>query len=150
MNIRVFAVAATLLASGLVPLSTSTTATAATAAKAATPLTLQTIDTKLGTGKEAAAGTVVSVHYTGWLYSPKADKQHGQQFDSSAGRGPFSFPLGTGRVIQGWDQGVAGMKVGGKRTLIIPSELAYGDSGAGGKIPPGAALIFDVELVAVR
>ncbi|MFZ6645588.1 FKBP-type peptidyl-prolyl cis-trans isomerase [Undibacterium sp. TJN25] len=117
---------------------------------AAAPLTLQTIDTKVGTGQEAKDGTVVSVNYTGWIYSPKADKQHGLQFDSSNGRGPFSFPLGQGRVIKGWDQGVAGMKVGGKRTLIIPSELAYGESGAGGKIAPGADLIFDVELVGVR
>ncbi|WP_394779253.1 FKBP-type peptidyl-prolyl cis-trans isomerase [Undibacterium sp.] len=158
MKIRVLpatiaAVAAISVAALFAP--SSLLAAAKTAAKepakaAAAPLALQTIDTKVGTGAEAKDGTVVSVNYTGWIYSPKADKQHGLQFDSSNGRGAFSFPLGQGRVIKGWDQGVAGMKVGGKRTLIIPSELAYGDSGAGGKIPPGADLIFDVELVGVR
>jgi FKBP-type peptidyl-prolyl cis-trans isomerase FkpA len=108
-------------------------------------------DTVVGTGKEAVAGTSVEVNYTGWLHDPKAADMHGAKFDSSVGRGPFSFPLGAGRVIKGWDQGVAGMKVGGKRTLIIPSELAYGERGAaGGKIPPGATLIFDVELLDVK
>ncbi|GGC95082.1 FKBP-type peptidyl-prolyl cis-trans isomerase [Undibacterium terreum] len=157
MKIRVLptAFAVSIAASMLLPFSVVNTATAATAkpkaaAAAAAPLTLQIIDTQVGTGKEAAANTVVTVNYTGWIYSPKADKQHGVQFDSSVGRGPFSFPLGAGRVIQGWDQGVAGMKVGGKRTLIIPSELGYGENGAGSKIPPGANLIFDVELVGVR
>ncbi|HTD05461.1 FKBP-type peptidyl-prolyl cis-trans isomerase [Undibacterium sp.] len=150
MRIRVLSAAVAIAAAGLLPLSASTALATPAAKAAAAPLTLQTIDTKVGTGKEAAAGTVVTVHYTGWIYSPKADKQHGVQFDSSQGRGPFSFPLGAGRVIQGWDQGVAGMKVGGKRTLIIPSALAYGDSGAGSKIPPGSNLIFDVELVGVR
>ena len=108
-------------------------------------------DTVVGTGKEAVAGTTVEVNYTGWLHDPKAADTHGAKFDSSVGRGPFSFPLGAGRVIKGWDQGVAGMKVGGKRTLIIPSELAYGERGAaGGKIPPSATLIFDVELLDVK
>jgi len=108
-------------------------------------------DTVIGKGKEAVAGQVVVVHYTGWLRDAKADKQHGKQFDSSVGRGPFSFPLGAGRVIKGWDQGVAGMKVGGKRTLVIPGELAYGSRGAGnGLIPPDATLIFDVELLDVK
>ncbi|MES2296458.1 MAG: FKBP-type peptidyl-prolyl cis-trans isomerase [Pseudomonadota bacterium] len=109
------------------------------------------IDTVVGTGKLAESGSEVFVNYTGWLYKPLAAQQHGKQFDSSVGRGPLNFPLGAGRVIKGWDQGVAGMRVGGKRTLIIPSELAYGKRGApGGVIPPDAALIFDVELMDVK
>jgi FKBP-type peptidyl-prolyl cis-trans isomerase FkpA len=115
------------------------------------PTTLQKIDTVVGTGAVAASGNDVSVHYSGWLYDAKADKQRGKAFDSSVGRGPFEFPLGAGRVIKGWDQGVAGMKVGGKRTLIIPADLAYGARGAGGGlIPPGATLVFDVELLGVK
>jgi FKBP-type peptidyl-prolyl cis-trans isomerase len=91
------------------------------------------------------------VHYTGWLYDPNAADKHGTKFDSSRDRGQaFEFPLGGGRVIQGWDQGVAGMKVGGQRTLIIPAELGYGTRGAGGVIPPNATLIFDVELLGVQ
>ena len=108
------------------------------------------IDTVVGKGKEAVAGKTVEVHYTGWLHEPKAAKQRGKQFDSSVGRGPFSFPLGGGRVIKGWDEGVAGMKVGGKRTLVIPPDLAYGKRGAGGVIPPDATLVFDVELLDVK
>jgi FKBP-type peptidyl-prolyl cis-trans isomerase FkpA len=125
---------------------------AAVPATASTPQpgALAKIDTVVGTGKVAQAGHSVVVNYTGWLFNPQAPKQHGQQFDSSVGRGPFEFPLGAGRVIKGWDQGVAGMKVGGKRTLIIPSELAYGKRGAGGVIPPDADLIFDVELLDVK
>jgi FKBP-type peptidyl-prolyl cis-trans isomerase FkpA len=111
---------------------------------------LQQIDVKIGTGKEAIAGSTVVVHYSGWLFDAKDAKQHGAAFDSSVGRGPFSFPLGAGRVIKGWDQGVAGMKVGGKRTLIIPAELGYGARGAGGVIPPNATLVFDVELLDVK
>jgi FKBP-type peptidyl-prolyl cis-trans isomerase FkpA len=112
--------------------------------------TLQKIDSKIGSGKEAVAGNTVAVHYSGWLFDEKAANQHGKAFDSSVGRGPFEFPLGAGRVIKGWDQGVAGMKVGGKRTLIIPAELGYGARGAGGVIPPNAKLIFDVELLDVK
>ena len=108
------------------------------------------LDTKVGSGKEAVSGTKVIVNYTGWLYKPMAKDYHGAQFDSSVGRGPFDFALGAGMVIKGWDQGVAGMKVGGKRTLIIPSELAYGKRGAGAMIPADAALIFDVELLDVK
>jgi FKBP-type peptidyl-prolyl cis-trans isomerase FkpA len=93
----------------------------------------------------------VVVHYTGWLYDPTKADGRGKKFDSSVDRAsPFSFPLGAGRVIQGWDQGVAGMKVGGKRTLIIPPEMGYGARGAGGAIPPNAALLFEVELLEVR
>jgi len=107
-------------------------------------------ETVVGKGKEAVAGMTVVVNYTGWLYEATAPKQRGKQFDSSVGRGPFSFPLGAGRVIKGWDEGVAGMKVGGKRTLVIPPELAYGKRGAGGVIPPDATLVFDVELLDVK
>jgi len=112
---------------------------------------LQVTDQKVGTGATAASGTQVSVHYTGWLYDPKAADKHGKKFDSSKDRGePFSFKLGARQVISGWDQGVAGMKVGGTRTLVIPSELAYGSRGAAGAIPPNATLVFDVELLDVR
>jgi FKBP-type peptidyl-prolyl cis-trans isomerase len=109
-------------------------------------------DSKTGTGRLAAAGTTAVVHYTGWLYDEKAMGGHGKKFDSSVDRNdPFSFGLGLGQVIKGWDQGVQGMKVGGKRTLIIPPELGYGARGAGGGlIPPNATLIFDVELLDVK
>ena len=108
-------------------------------------------DVKLGTGAEATPGHNVSVHYTGWLYDAKAADHKGQKFDSSRDRGePFEFPLGQGRVIKGWDVGVAGMKVGGQRTLIIPPDMGYGASGAGGVIPPNATLVFDVELLGVN
>ncbi len=106
-------------------------------------------DVKVGTGREAVAGQTVRVNYTGWLYRPLAKNQRGRKFDSSIGREPLEFALGKGRVIKGWDQGVAGMKIGGKRTLIIPAELAYG-SRAMGDIPPNSALIFDVELLDVK
>jgi FKBP-type peptidyl-prolyl cis-trans isomerase FkpA len=113
--------------------------------------TLQIVDTKVGSGAEASAGQQVTVHYTGWLYSADAPDHHGAKFDSSKDRNdPFSFSLGAGMVIQGWDQGVAGMKVGGQRTLIIPSSLGYGARGAGGDIPPNATLVFDIELLGVK
>jgi FKBP-type peptidyl-prolyl cis-trans isomerase len=109
-----------------------------------TPSGLKYVDQVVGTGEAAVAGKNVSVHYTGWL-------ENGKKFDSSVDRGqPFSFPLGGGRVIKGWDEGVQGMKVGGKRKLTIPSDLGYGSRGAGGVIPPNATLIFDVELLGVR
>ena len=112
---------------------------------------LQRIDAVVGTGTEATPGTLVSVHYTGWLYDEKAPQQRGKKFDSSVDRGePFSFKLGAGQVIRGWDEGVAGMKVGGKRTLLIPAWLGYGSSGAGGVIPPNASLVFEVELLDVN
>ena len=113
-----------------------------------TPSGLRYVDTVVGTGNEARAGQIAEVHYTGWLYQ---DGLKGKQFDSSRGRGPFSFPLGAGRVIRGWDEGVAGMRVGGKRTLIIPPDLGYGERGAGGGlIPPNATLLFEVELLSVK
>ncbi|MCE7530074.1 FKBP-type peptidyl-prolyl cis-trans isomerase [Polynucleobacter sp. IMCC 29146] len=112
---------------------------------------LKKIDVVVGTGADATSGSNVSVHYTGWLYDPSAPNNKGKKFDSSLDRGqPFGFPLGGGRVIRGWDEGVAGMKVGGKRTLIIPPEMGYGASGAGGVIPPNATLLFDVELLGVK
>ncbi len=124
-------------------------AKAPTPAASAAPVAFQKIDTVTGTGKEAVAGATAVVNYTGWLYDPGAEAKHGAQFDSSIGREPFSFELGAGRVIKGWDDGVQGMKVGGKRTLIVPADMGYGDGGAG-PIPPGATLIFDVELLDVR
>jgi FKBP-type peptidyl-prolyl cis-trans isomerase FkpA len=108
-------------------------------------------DTKVGTGEEAVVGKMVEVHYTGWLYDPSKPDKKGAKFDSSRDRGtPFSFLLGAGRVIKGWDRGVVGMKVGGQRTLIIPPSIAYGVQGAGNVIPPNATLIFDVELLGLR
>jgi FKBP-type peptidyl-prolyl cis-trans isomerase len=115
---------------------------AAVETKAVTELKIE--DVKKGTGTEAVSGKTVSVHYTGWLTD-------GKKFDSSVDRGqPFQFKLGAGQVIKGWDQGVAGMKIGGKRKLTIPSDLAYGDRGAGGAIPPKATLVFEVELLGVQ
>ena len=112
---------------------------------------LTKIDTKIGAGKEAILGKMVSVHYTGWLFDKSTSDNKGKKFDSSRDRsGNFTFPLGAGRVIKGWDQGVQGMKVGGKRTLIIPSSMGYGTRGAGSIIPPNATLIFDVELMGVQ
>jgi FKBP-type peptidyl-prolyl cis-trans isomerase FkpA len=130
--------------------STAPASSAAAPAGASAPaIALQKIDTVQGSGKEAVAGATVVVNYTGWLYAPAAEKQHGAQFDSSIGREPFSFRLGGGQVIPGWDQGVQGMKVGGKRTLIIPAAMGYGEDGAG-PIPPNSNLIFDVELLDVK
>jgi FKBP-type peptidyl-prolyl cis-trans isomerase FkpA len=113
-----------------------------------TPSGLQYTDTLVGSGAEAAKGQKVTVHYTGWLYN---NETQGGKFDSSKDRGdPFVFSLGAGQVIKGWDEGVAGMKVGGARTLIIPAALGYGARGAGGAIPPNATLKFDVELLGVN
>ena len=108
-------------------------------------------DESTGTGHEAAAGRTVTVHYTGWLYDQSKPDHKGKKFDSSRDRGePFTFRLGSGQVIRGWDDGVAGMKVGGRRTLTAPPEYGYGAQGFPGAIPPNATLIFDVELLDVR
>lgn len=108
-------------------------------------------DVKVGTGAEARPGMAVSVHYTGWLYDPTAANKRGKKFDSSKDRNePFEFPLGARQVIAGWDEGVAGMKIGGTRILTIPSNMGYGARGAGGDIPPNAALVFEVELLGVK
>ena len=105
----------------------------------------------VGTGADAAPGRRLTVNYTGWLYDPAQPEQKGRQFDTSVGRQPFAFTLGAGQVIRGWDQGVAGMKVGGRRRLVIPPELAYGSTAAGGgAIPPNSTLVFDVELLDVQ
>jgi len=124
-------------------------ATGQTAAKPVTTATgLQIVDTKVGTGASPRQNQTAVVHYTGWLYENGAK---GKKFDSSVDRNePFEFPVGAGRVIAGWDQGVATMKVGGKRTLIVPPQLGYGPRGAGGVIPPNATLIFDVELIGLK
>ena len=108
-------------------------------------------DDVVGTGAEAQSGQVVTVHYTGWLYDQTRPDRKGNKFDSSRDRNePFSFNLGAGEVIRGWDEGVAGMKVGGRRTLTIPPDMGYGARGAGGVIPPNATLLFDVELLEVK
>ena len=112
---------------------------------------LTTSEVQVGSGNEAQSGQTVTVHYTGWLYTNVQPDNKGTQFDSSRDRNePFSFDLGAGQVIPGWDQGVAGMRVGGQRTLTIPPHLGYGARGAGGVIPPNATLVFDVELLGVQ
>ena len=117
----------------------------------AMPTTLQKIDVKQGGGAEAVKGKPVIVHYTGWIYDDSKPDKHGAKYDSSLdSKVPFGFFLGQGKVIKGWDEGVPGMKVGGKRTLIIPPDMAYGERGAGGVIPPNATLVFDVELLDVK
>lgn len=109
------------------------------------------VDDRAGTGNEAVSGRRVTVHYTGWLYDDARSDHKGTKFDSSRdGNQPFEFRLGAGQVIPGWDEGVAGMRVGGRRTLTIPPHLGYGSQGAGGVIPPNATLVFEVELLDVR
>jgi len=134
---------------GVFAVGATTTATAQEIGKTVTTSSgLQITDSKIGTGATPRAGQICVMHYTGWLYVNGAK---GQKFDSSVDRGtPFEFPIGRQRVIAGWDEGVASMKVGGKRTLIIPPALGYGARGAGGVIPPNATLIFDVELLDVK
>ncbi|MGE3275991.1 MAG: FKBP-type peptidyl-prolyl cis-trans isomerase [Vicinamibacterales bacterium] len=112
---------------------------------------LQQTDVTTGDGGEARPGMTVNVHYTGWLYDPDAADHRGKKFDSSKDRGePFEFRLGGGEVIPGWDEGVAGMKVGGTRVLTIPPDMAYGPRGAGGVIPPNATLVFEVDLLGIK
>jgi FKBP-type peptidyl-prolyl cis-trans isomerase FkpA len=129
---------------------------AAPVAPVATPSTgtetmpLQKTDLSPGNGAEIKSGQTALVHYTGWLFDAAAPDNKGKQFDSSVGGEPFEFPLGAGAVIAGWDQGVVGMKVGGKRRLVIPPDMGYGARGAGGVIPPNATLVFDVELVEIH
>lgn len=112
--------------------------------------TLQITDVRVGTGTQATNGKTVTVHYTGWVYNVSTADHHGTQFDTSRDRGPFPFVLGVGQVIPGWDQGVAGMRVGGQRTLVIPPSLAYGNQSPDPKIPPSSTLVFDVELLDVK
>ncbi len=121
---------------------------AAVAAAATLPGGTAVIDRKIGTGPAAVAGQTVTVNYTGWLDA--GGGKHGKMFDTSVGKAPFVFPLGGGQVIPGWDAGVVGMKVGGRRTLLIPAAQGYGERGAGDDIPPNAPLVFDVELLKVE
>jgi peptidylprolyl isomerase len=150
---RLSALLAFIAAAALVGGCSSNGTTSQTAAQpvsvAATPSQgLQITDVTVGTGASPKLGATLVMHYTGWLYENGAK---GKKFDSSVDRGePFQFQIGMGKVIAGWDKGIATMKVGGKRTLIIPPELGYGSSGAGGLIPPNATLLFDVELLDVR
>ncbi|MBS0268085.1 MAG: FKBP-type peptidyl-prolyl cis-trans isomerase [Proteobacteria bacterium] len=142
------ALAAVLAASGAILSSNTVIAETQGTSMTTTPSGLQYEDTTVGTGATPETGQICVMHYTGWLYQ---DGKKGNKFDSSLDRGqPFQFPIGTGRVIKGWDEGVASMKVGGKRTLIIPPALGYGARGAGGVIPPNATLIFDVELLELK
>ena len=147
---RTFALAALALVTALsvFAIGLPTTAIAQAAKTMTTPSGLKITDGKVGTGATPKSGQTCVVHYTGWLYENGAK---GKKFDSSVDRGrPFEFPIGKGRVIKGWDEGVASMKVGGKRTLVIPPALGYGARGAGGAIPPNATLIFEVELLGVK
>jgi peptidylprolyl isomerase len=138
----------TALAGACATLTPTTAAAQAVGKTMTTPSGLQITDSTVGTGAAPKPGQICVMHYTGWLYQ---DGVKGKKFDSSLDRGqPFEFPLGKHQVIAGWDEGVASMKVGGKRTLIIPPELGYGARGAGGVIPPNATLIFDVELLDVK
>ena len=148
-RVRLMATLAALVLTTMVSTMSDDPASAQSAAKPVTTASgLQMIDTKVGTGASPRANQTAVVHYTGWLYE---NGQKGKKFDSSVDRNePFEFPIGQRRVIAGWDEGVATMKVGGKRTLIIPPELGYGARGAGGVIPPNATLMFDVELLGVK
>jgi FKBP-type peptidyl-prolyl cis-trans isomerase FkpA len=136
---------------GLVIIAGMIAACSGKAVPASGVTSMQSVELKAGTGEPVTAGKIAVVQYTGWLYEASAKDNKGKQFDSSrTGGQPFKFPVGTGQVIKGWDQGVLGMKVGESRRLIIPADLAYGDSGAGGVIPPGATLVFDIDLIAVE
>jgi peptidylprolyl isomerase len=148
LRANVFALLAAVMCLSAVAEAVSSTSAFAQGKTMTTSSGLQIADRKVGTGASPKTGQTAVVHYTGWLYVNGAK---GKKFDSSVDRNePFEFPVGRGRVIRGWDEGVASMKVGGKRTLVIPPELGYGARGAGGVIPPNATLMFDVELLAVR
>lgn len=148
---RLMAAASLLTASALIGTLSACSGKAAGPAPEATVNTLESEDLKVGEGAPIAAGQQAVVQYTGWLYETSAADKKGKEFDSSANSGqPFRFVIGGGQVIKGWDQGVAGMKVGGRRRLIIPADLAYGTEGAGGVIPPGATLVFEVSLVGIE
>jgi peptidylprolyl isomerase len=137
-----------LFASAILLILTVAPLSALAAGEVTTPSGLRITDVKLGTGPVPKAGQTVTVNYTGWLF---VDGKKGKKFDSSLDRGePFSFTLGQGQVIKGWDEGLATMHVGGKRTLIIPPDLGYGARGAGGDIPPGATLLFEVDLLGAK
>jgi len=140
---------AALVFTSMVSVMSEDSASAQSAAKPVTTASgLQMIDTKVGTGASPRPNQTAVVHYTGWIYE---NGVKGKKFDSSVDRNePFEFPVGAGRVIRGWDEGVASMKIGGKRTLIVPPQLGYGARGAGGVIPPNATLMFDVELLGVK
>jgi peptidylprolyl isomerase len=132
-----------------IPTKATTPSKPTTPSMITTATGLKYVDTRVGTGVASVRGRTCLVHYTGWLNNGRGG--HGRKFDSSLDRRePLAFPVGVGRVIKGWDEGLMGMKVGGKRTLYIPSYLGYGPQGAGGDIPPNADLIFDVELVGVQ
>ena len=153
MNYLIKLLGASLIAASVFAISACNADTTQTTHKESNAMTTQLIkkDTVIGTGREAEAGFNVTVHYTGWLFDANAADNKGKKFDSSVDRrDPFIFFLGGGQVIQGWDQGVVGMKVGGKRTLIIPADMGYGAQGAGGVIPPNATLVFDVELLGIK
>jgi FKBP-type peptidyl-prolyl cis-trans isomerase FkpA len=119
------------------------------AQSAPTPLALTKTDTKVGSGSQAVTGSTVTVHYTGWLLAPKQKLQHGPQFDTSRDGKPFTFKLGEGAVVKGWDEGIRGMRAGGKRTLIVPAAMGFGKKGLGA-VPPTANLIFDIDLISVK
>ena len=147
-SMRLFMGACTAVAIAIISTAIPKDAMSQSAKPVTTSTGLQIIDTKPGTGASPRSGQTVVVHYTGWLYENGAK---GKKFDSSVDRNEaFEFPIGQGRVIKGWDEGVASMKIGGKRTLIIPPALGYGARGAGGAIPPNATLMFDVELLGVK
>jgi FKBP-type peptidyl-prolyl cis-trans isomerase FkpA len=152
-NHRLSSVFATILFGSSVGLSACGAKQQPMVAAAAAPAvaSLQSVVLKPGDGPPISAGQIATVQYTGWLYETSAKDNKGKRFDSSFDSGkPFSFPLGTGSVIKGWDQGVLGMKVGESRRLVIPADLAYGDAGAGGVIPPGATLVFDIDLLKIE
>ena len=153
MNYLARLLSASLILASIISITACNAETTQKTNKESQAMTTQLIkkDTIIGTGREAEAGFNVTVHYTGWLFDANAADNKGKKFDSSVDRrDPFIFFLGGGQVIQGWDQGVVGMKVGGKRTLIIPADMGYGAQGAGGVIPPNATLVFDVELLGIK